>query len=201
MKKLLAALTGVALVSAVAVSSPASADKKGVPAESGVVTREDPAVGGHVVGPLITDVGGVDTPLVVFVGRTDVTSLCSGAPPDENGVIQFVDAPSGNRTTIVHNSDAPVVVYDVSDVEDEDDFFFQLCVEGTLEPFASGTVKQRPILTGDQTGFTLKVKSMGVVTDGDDNDWKLQTFLKEETVFGEPDVFNVQNQWVTLRPL
>jgi len=197
MKKLIAALTGVALVGAMAVSSPASADKKGEPAESGVVVRFDPAIGGHGVGPVTANVNGEDRTLVAIIGFDDATVLCDPeGEPVENGVIQIVETPSGNFSEVVHNSDAPVLVFDVTEIEDEDEFFFLLCT-GQLDPFAWGTVKQRPIIIGDDTGLTQKIKSMGVVTDDSGQDWKLQTFLKAEIVFGV-EGSDVQGAWIKL---
>jgi len=197
MKKLTAVLTGVALVSAMAVSSPASAGKKGEPAESGVVSRTDPAIGGHVVGPVTTDVNGVDRTLLAVFGWNDANQLCA-EPPVENGVIQVVETPSGNFTDVVHNGDIPVLVFDVTDVASEELFFFLLCVTEQLEPLATGTAKQRPIITGNDTGLTIKIKSQGVVTDSLDREWKLQAFLKENVVFGPPFQSDVQSEWIKL---
>ena len=52
-----AALAAIALT-AVPAAPPASAAKPAEPAESGVVQRFDNAMGGHQVGPVMTDVGG-----------------------------------------------------------------------------------------------------------------------------------------------
>ncbi len=196
MKKLTAALTGVALVGAMAMPSPASADKKGEPAESGVVLRFDPTIGGHGVGPVSADVNGEDRRLVAIIGWDDPVAFCSGGPPVFNGVEQVVLSPSGNTTIVVHNGDVPVLVFDVTDVADEDAFFFE-CAEGTLVPLATGTVKQRPIIHVDDAGVTQKIKSTGVVTDSLDREWKLQVFVKATTVFAAPDS-DVERQWIKL---
>jgi hypothetical protein len=50
-------LSGMALASVLIASPSASAEKPTEPAQSVVVQRYD-AIGGHTVGPLITDVGG-----------------------------------------------------------------------------------------------------------------------------------------------
>ncbi len=200
MKKLIAALTGVALVSAMAVSSPAAAGKKGEPAESGVVSRIDPAIGGHVVGPVTTDVNGDDLPLLAVFGWDDEISFCTGGDPVENGVVQVVETPSGNFTDVVHNGDIPVLVFDVTDIDSEAQFI-SLCATGQLEPLATGTAKQRPIINGNDTGLTIKIKSQGVVTDSLDREWKLQAFLKENIVFGPPFQSDVQSEWIKLNLL
>ena len=198
MKKLFAALTGVALLSVMAVSSPASADKKGEPAESGVVLRFDPTQGGHGVGPVTADVNGEDRRLVAIFGFADSLTFCNDGPPVENGVEQVALPPSGGYHVVVHNSDIPVLVFDVTDVLTEEDFFAG-CAAGDIVPLATGTAKQRPIINGDDSGQTVKIKSMGVVTDALDRDWKLQSFFKETGVFGDgPPVFEVQNAWIKL---
>ncbi|MGB9346499.1 MAG: hypothetical protein WCA90_10740, partial [Ilumatobacteraceae bacterium] len=111
--KLIAALSGVALASVLVASPSASADKPAKPAESGVVQRKD-AIGGHPVGPVMTDVGGTMLPILVVVGWDDAVELCTDMRPVINGVEQIVLAPSGNSSVVVHNSDAPVLVFDVS---------------------------------------------------------------------------------------
>ena len=119
--KLIAALSGVALASVLVASPSASADKPAKPAESGVVQRKD-AIGGHPVGPVMTDVGGTMLPILVVVGWDDAVELCTDMRPVINGVEQIVLAPSGNSSVVVHNSDAPVLVFDVSAAKDEEDF-------------------------------------------------------------------------------
>jgi hypothetical protein len=197
MKKLTAALAVAVLVGATAVSSPVSADKSGEPAGSGVVFRVDPAIGGHLVGPVMTEVNGEDRILVAFFGWDDALTLCTGGPPVFNGVIQIVETPSGNFSQVVHNADVPVLVFDVTGVADEAEFVF-LCATGQLPPLATGTAKQRPIVTGTDTGDTLKVKSQGVVTDASGRDWKLQAFLKENVTIGPPFESEVQSAWIKL---
>ena len=197
MKKLIAGLTGVALVSVMAVSSPASADKKGEPAESGVVLRFDPTQGGHGVGPVTVDVAGEDRRLVAIFGWDNAVEFCTGSPPVFNGVEQVALPPSGSYHVVVHNSDVPVLVFDVTDVTDQQEFF-QGCASGALVPLATGTAKQRPIINGDDSIQTLKIKSMGVVTDSLDRDWKLQAFVKENIVFGPPFESEVQSEWIRL---
>jgi len=199
MKKLMAALTGVALVGAMVMSSPASADKKGEPAESGVVLRFDPTRGGHGVGPVTVDVDGADRRLVAIFGFDNAITFCNWGPPVKNGVEQVALPPSGGFHVVVHNSDIPVLVFDVTDVLDEDAFFAG-CAAGDIVPFATGTAKQRPIINGNDSGqSTLKIKSTGVVTDGLERDWKLQAFFREVADFSGPEPqFDVQQQWIKL---
>src|SRR6056297_862525 len=185
MRKLIIALTGLALVGAMAVSSPASADKKGEPAESGIVFR-NPAIGGHAVGPVVTDVGGQDLPILVVFGWDDAVTLCEEGPSVFNGVFQGVPSPSGNFTGVTHNEDVPVLVFDVSDAKSEEDFN-EKCSKKEIVPLATGTAKQRPIFNETGSAFNLHIKSQGVVTDESEQEWKLQAFLQVREVFGEPE--------------
>jgi hypothetical protein len=196
MKKLMAALIGLALVGAMAASSPAAAGKKGEPAESGVVSRIEPAIGGHLVGPVTADVNGDDRRLLAVFGWESAIQFCTGGPPVFNGVIQVVETMSGNFTEVVHNGDIPVLVFDVTDVDSELEFI-DSCATGELEPLATGTAKQRPIITGNETGLTVKIKSQGIVTDSFGREWKLQAFLKENIVFA-PFQSDVQSEWIKL---
>lgn len=116
-----AALSSVALASTLFASPPASADKPTEPAESGVVERFD-TIGGHQVGPVMTDVGGAMLPILVVVGWDDAVTYCTDGPPVFNGVEQDAVAPSGNLTVVVHNSDIPILVFDVSAAASEEDF-------------------------------------------------------------------------------
>jgi hypothetical protein len=192
--KLIAALAGVALASSLVASSPVSADKPAEPSESGIVHRLD-TTGGHVVGPVLTDVGGTELPIVVVVGWDDAVTLCTGGPPVFNGVEQAVATPAGNLTVIVHNSDIPVLVFDVSAADDEDDFIAK-CAAEEIVPLATGTAKQRPIIHASDDGAIIKVKTRGVVTDDGGQDWTMQSFLREEA---GPAGFQVLDEWVTLK--
>jgi hypothetical protein len=196
--KAIAALSGVALASVLVASPPVSADKPGEPAESGVVERYDPARGGHVVGPVMTDVGGTPLPIVVVVGWDNAVTFCTGGPPVFNGVQQDVSSPSGNLSVVVHNSDVPVLVFDVSAAVSVPDFLAK-CAAGEIVPM-TGTAKQRPILNFTDSAANIKVKTRGVVTDANGQDWTLQAFTKVHEVFGaaEPQVLN---EWVTLKAL
>jgi hypothetical protein len=196
--KLLAVLSGVTLAGVLVASPTVSADKPAEPAESGVVQRFD-TIGGHTVGPVMTDVGGMMLPILVVVGWDDAVTLCTGGAPVFNGVEQDVFAPSGNLTVVVHNSDAPVLVFDVSDAVSEDDFLAK-CAAGEIVPLATGTVKQRPIINETARALNFKVKSRGEVTDATGQDWTLQAFIKVRDVFGEPEP-QVFNQWVKLTTL
>lgn len=195
-KKLISALAGMALVGVLIAPPPVSAEKSGEPAESGVVLRFDPAQGGHGVGPVTTDVAGEMRRIVVIVGFDDALVFCNDGPTVPNGVEQVALPPSGNFAAVVHNGDIPVLVFDVTDVDDEADFF-EKCAAGDLEPLATGTVKQRPIINGTATAVNFKVKSSGVVTDGADRDWKLQAFIKVRDVVDEPEP-QVLIEWVKL---
>jgi hypothetical protein len=177
------------------VASPAVAEKKSEPANSGVVERFD-TIGGHTVGPVLVDVEGVMLPIFVVVGWDDSTVFCTGGPPVFNGVEQDVIAPSGNLHIVVHNEDIPVLVFDVSSVADEDEFL-AACGAGDLLPLAEGTVKQRPIINVTEDAVNFKVKSRGVVTDATGQDWTLQAFIKERDVFAAPEP-QVLNEWITL---
>lgn len=196
--KLFAALSGVVLAGVLVASSPVSADKPAEPAESGVVERFD-TIGGHTVGPVMTEVGGTMLPILVVVGFDDAVTLCTGGPPVFNGVEQDVFAPSGNVTVVVHNGDVPVLVFDVSDAVSEGDFFAK-CAAGEIVPLASGTVKQRPIISSTETAGNFKVKSRGEVTDAAGRDWLLQAFVKVREVVGEQEP-QVVNEWVKLTTL
>ena len=196
--KLFAAVSAIALAGVLA-ASPALADKPGEPAESGIVLRLDPAIGGHFVGPVPTDVGGTTLPIVVAFGWDDPVTLCTGGPPVFNGVIQLVPTPSGNFNEVVHNGDVPVLVFDVSAATSEPDFIAK-CASGEIEPLATGTAKQRPIINGTDSGFNFKVKSQGMVTDATGQDWAMQAFVKVRDFFGEPEP-QVLTEWVTLRAL
>ena len=197
-KRFTAALSGLALASVLVASPPVSADKPAEPAESGVVERFD-AIGGHTVGPVMTDVGDTMLPILVVVGWDSATTLCTGGPPVFNGVEQNVSSPSGNFSIVVHNSDVPVLVFDVSTAESEDDFFAK-CADGEIVPLATGTAKQRPIINVTDSAVNFKVKTRGVVTDASGQDWTMQSFIKVRDVFGaeEPQVLN---EWVTLTAL
>ena len=193
-----AALSSVALASVLFASPPASADKSAEPAESGVVERFD-AIGGHQVGPVMTDVGGAMLPILVVVGWDDAVTYCTDGPPVFNGVEQDAVAPSGNLTVVVHNSDIPILVFDVSAAVSEEDFF-EKCAAADIVPLATGTAKQRPIINVTASAINLKVKTRGVVTDAAGQDWTMQAFLKFREVFGAEDL-QVLNEWVTLTAL
>ena len=193
-----AAVTGVAMAGVLVASPPASADKPAEPAESGVVQRFD-TIGGHQVGPVMTDVGGKMVPILVVVGWDDAVTFCTGGPPVFNGVQQDAFAPSGNVSIVVHNSDIPILVFDVSDAVSEDDFFAK-CAAREIAPLATGTAKQRPIINETESAGNFKVKTRGVVTDTTGQEWTLQSFIKVRGVFGaeEPQVLN---EWVKLTAL
>ena len=180
------ALLGVA-------ASPAVAEKKSEPANSGVVERFE-TLGGHSVGPVLVDVGGTTLPIFVQVGWNDSVAFCTGQPPVVNGVQQTVASPSGNVTIVVHNEDIPVLVFDVSGVANEEEFQ-EKCGSGDLLPLAQGTVKQRPIINITEDAVTVKVKSRGVVTDTTGQDWTLQTFIKGDFATPEPEI---SAEWVKL---
>ncbi len=197
-KRFIAALSGLVLASVIVASPPASADKPTEPAESGVVQRFD-TIGGHTISPVLTDVGGTMLPIFVVVGWDDAVTFCAGGPPVFNGVEQNVSSPSGNFSIVVHNSDVPVLVFDVSAVASEADFLAK-CAAGEIVPLATGTAKQRPILHITDSAFSIKVKTRGVVTDASGQDWTMQSFLKVREVFGEEEP-QVLNEWVTLKAL
>ena len=126
-------------------------------------------------------------------------TLCTGGPPVFNGIQQNVFSPSGNFSAVVHNSDIPILVFDVSAAESEADFIAK-CAAGEIVPLATGTAKQRPIIHETNSAFGVKVKTRGVVTDATGQDWTMQSFINIREVFGaeEPQVFN---EWVTLKAL
>ena len=188
---LLAALMTMAMTLG---ASAALAEKKSEPASSGVVERFD-TLGGHSVGPLPVDVGGTTLPIFVQVGWDDSVEFCTGGPPVINGVQQTVVSPSGNETIVVHNGDIPVLVFDVSSVDSEEEFR-EACASGDLLPLAQGTVKQRLIINFTDDAVTVKVKSRGVVTDVTGQDWTLQAFIKGNFATPEPEI---SVEWVTLK--
>jgi hypothetical protein len=191
------ALAAIALT-AVPGAPPAFADKPAEPAESGVVERGS-AIGGHQVGPVMTDVGGEMRPVLVAVGWDDAVTYCSGGPPVFNGVGQVVVAPSGHVSTVVHNSDIPILVFDVSGA---DNGFFEKCAAGEIVPLATGTAKQRPIVHETESAANVKAKTRGVVTDATGQDWTMQAFTKFRVDFGagEPQL-QVLKEWVKLTAL
>lgn len=193
--KLIAVLCGAVMAAVVVASPPVGADKPAEPAESGVVERLD-TIGGHSVGPVMTDVGGTMLPVLVVVGWDDAVTLCSGGPPVFNGVEQNTSSPSGNFSVVVHNSDVPILVFDVSGAVSEEDFLAK-CAAGEIVPIATGTAKQRPIINGTDSAINFKVKTRGVVTDSAGQDWTMQAFIKVRDVFGE-DAPRVLVEWVTL---
>ena len=197
-KRFIAALSGLVLASVLVASAPVSADKPAEPAESGVVQRLD-TIGGHTVGPVMTDVGGAMLPILVVVGWDDATTLCTGGPPAFNGVEQNVSSPSGNFSIVVHNSDVPILVFDVSLAATEEEFFAK-CAAGEIVPLATGTAKQRPIINFTESAVNFKVKTRGVVTDSSGQHWTMQSFIKVREVFGEQEP-QVLNEWVTLKAL
>jgi hypothetical protein len=197
-KRFIAALSGLVVASVLVASPPVSADKPAEPAESGVVQRLD-TIGGHTVGPVMTDVGGTMLPILVVVGWDDARTLCTGGPPVFNGVEQNVSSPSGNFSIVVHNSDVPILVFDVSAAATEDEFFAK-CAAGEIVPLATGTAKQRPILHFTDRAFSIKVKTRGVVTDASGQEWTMQSFIKLREVNGEEGP-QVLNEWVTLKAL
>jgi len=194
-----AAVTGAFLsVIVLGASPPVSADKPAEPAESGVVERFD-TIGGHTVGPVMTDVGGAMLPILVVVGWDSAATLCTGGPPVFNGVEQVVSSPSGNFSVVVHNSDVPVLVFDVSAADSEPDFIAK-CAAGEIVPLATGTANQRPIINGTDRAVNFKVKTRGVVTDASGQVWTMQSFIKVREVFGAEDP-QVLNEWVKLTAL
>jgi hypothetical protein len=197
-KRFTAALSGLALASVLVASPTVSADKPAEPAQSGVVERFD-TIGGHTVGPVMTDVGGTMLPVLVVVGWDSADAFCSGGPPVFNGVEQNVSSPSGNFSVVVHNSDVPVLVFDVSAADSPPDFF-EKCGAGEIVPLATGTAKQRPIINVTDSAANFKVKTRGVVTDGNGQEWTMQSFIKVRDVFGEEEL-QVLNEWVTLKAL
>ena len=111
-----------------------------------------------------------------------------------------LDHQIGQRSKqVVHNSDVPVLVFDVSAATSEPDFIAK-CAAGEIVPLATGTAKQRPIINETDSAFNFKVKSQGVVTDATGRDWSLQAFVKVRDVFGDPEP-HVLTEWVTLRAL
>ena len=118
-----------------------------------------------------------------------------------NGVGQVVVAPSGHVSTVVHNSDIPIVVFDVSDADSEEDFF-EKCAAGEIVPLATGTAKQRPIVHETDSAANVKAKTRGVVTDANGQRWTMQAFSKARVDFAapEPEV-QVLKEWVTLTAL
>lgn len=198
MRAKLSAALSAAVFASLLVASPVAGGKSAEPAESGVVIRFD-TIGGHGVGPVMTDVGGTMLPILVVVGFDDATTLCTGGPPVFNGVEQNTLSPSGNVSVVVHNSDVPVLVFDVSDAVSEEDFFAK-CATGEIVPLATGTAKQRPIINVTDTAVNFKVKTRGVVTDASGQDWTMQSFIKERSVSGEAES-QVLNEWVKLTAL
>ena len=192
-----AALAAIALT-AVPAAPPAFADKPAAPAESGVVERGN-AIGGHQVGPVITDVGGEMLPVLVVVGWDDAVTYCSGGPPVFNGVGQAAVAPSGRVSTVVHNSDIPILVFDVSGAASDDDFL-KKCAAEEIVPLATGTAKQRPIVLETDSAVNVKAKTRGVVTDATGQDWTMQVFIKFRVDFGTEER-KVLNEWVKLTAL
>lgn len=196
--KLFAVLASLLLASVI-VASPASAAKTGEPAESGIVFRFEPAIGFHFVGPVLTDVGGETLPIVAVFGFDNALTLCTGGDPVFNGVFQGVPSPSGNFSGVTHNNDVPVLVFDVSAADSQEDFLAK-CAAGEIVPLATGTAKQRPTVSETDTAVNFKVKSQGVVTDASEQDWQLQAFIKVREIFGEPEP-QVLTEWVKLRAL
>jgi hypothetical protein len=195
-----AALAAIALT-AVSAAPPASAAKPAEPAESGVVQRFDPleTQGGHQVGPLMTEVGGDMLPILVVVGWDDAETYCAGGPPVFNGVEQVVVAPSGNVSIVVHNSNIPILVFDVSSADNEEDFF-EKCAAGEILPLATGTATQRPIIHQTESAANVKAKTRGVVTDATGQRWTMQAFTKFRVDFGAQEL-QVLNEWVKLTAL
>jgi hypothetical protein len=200
------AAAAVAVTLALLMVTPAQAAKKSEPVNTGVVERLD-TIGGHTIEPIPIDVGGEVRSVLTVVGWDAALpdedddgfgAYCADQPPVFNGVEQFLVTPSGNLTVVVHNADIPVLLFDVTGVDDEDDFL-EKCSAGELEPLAQGTVKQRPIIHETDRGFTIKVKSSGVVTDTSDQQWRLQAFLRLSVDFatGEETV----TSWITLGEL
>lgn len=193
--KVRAALTSVALVTLLLGAPQAAANKPTEPGNSGVVERYE-AIGGHQVGPVMTDVGGTALPSLVVVGWDDAVAFCTDGPPVFNGVEQHVVSPSGNLTIVVHNSDIPILVFDVSAAVSEQDFFDK-CASGDIAPLATGTANQRPILHVTDRTFSVKVKTRGVVSDPTGQDWTMQSFLQVRELVGA-DEAAVPKEWVKL---
>jgi hypothetical protein len=188
------ALLAALMVMAMTLGATAAvAEKKSEPATSGVVERFDTR-GGHGVGPVLVDVGGTTLPIFVQVGWDDSVAFCTDQPPVFNGVEQDTISPSGNLSIVVHNADIPVLVFDMSSVDSQEEFFEE-CASGDLLPLAQGTVKQRPVINFTEDAVNLKVKSRGVVTDVTGQDWTLQAFIKGDFATPEPEIFV---EWVTL---
>jgi hypothetical protein len=138
-------------------------------------------------------------PILVVVGWDDAVTWCTDGPPVFNGVEQVVSSPSGNLSVLVHNSDVPILVFDVSAADSAPDFFAK-CATGEIVPLATGTAKQRPNIHETDSAFGFKVKTRGVVTDATGQDWTMQSFINIRQAFDaeEPQVFN---EWVTLKAL
>ena len=174
----------------------ASAGKPSEPANTGVVERFD-TQGGHFISPQPIEIDGEIVPVLVIVGWESIDDVCAG-PPAMNGVEQAVLSPSGNGTSVVHNEDAPVLLFDVTGIATEDEFFAR-CADGGVQPFAEGTVKQRPIIHNTGRSFSIKVKSQGEVTDVTGRSWKLQAFLHVQVVFDADEPETVR-EWIKLSP-
>ncbi len=87
-----------------------------------------------------------------------------------------------------HNADVPVLLFDVTGIESEAEFF-EKCGSGELAALAHGEVKQRPILHFTESSFSIKVASHGTVTDADGQEWAVNAFLKvRESLDAEPVV-------------
>ena len=160
-----------------------------------MVLRFGDAVGGHQVGPVTTDVGGEVLPVLVAIGWDDAQTLCDEGPNVASGVEQVVLAPWGNVSVVVHNSDIPILVFDVSDEN-----FVEQCAAGEAVPLATGTAKQRPIIHQDESAANFKAKTRGVVTDANWQDWTMQAFTRFRVDFGTQEL-QVLKEWVTLTAL
>ena len=67
----------------------------------------------------------------------------------------------------------PVCNGDVADASTD------VFLAGDVDAFATGEMKQRPILTGNPSGFTIKVASRGILTDASGGEWAVNAFLKQ----------------------
>lgn len=163
-----------------ATTAPALATKSATPETSGVISRAE-TIGGHTISPQPVSVDGETRFLFLVVGWDDPVTHCTGQPPVFNGVEQLVASPSDNTHLLVHNEDVPVMLFDVTDMPGPG-AFYQMCAEGTIEPFATGEARQRPNLHFRGDTFMITVKSHGVVTDTNGRHWTLNAFLQERVI-------------------
>ena len=129
--------------------------------------------------------------LLVVVGWDDAVTYCTGGPPVFNGVEQVAVAPSGNVSIVVHNSDIPILVFDVSARSAKRTSSRSAPLERSSRSPPARRNSARSS-TRPRARPTSRSKTRGVVTDATGQDWTMQAFTKFRVDFGAEELTGAQ---------